>query len=150
VPKDVDRIEQRDRLRDEPFPHDTIVVVRGGPDTVTKILQHARRTQQRWALDGKPLMGVSVFCALDFEGPASLGGLLAGRMRSYRVVHQVPVGRLLNAGFELLPTAGRPHYTVRMVSDDEGDAVKLLAVLGRSRDNRHHLSNARRAGDEST
>lgn len=64
-------------------------------------------------------------------------------MRSYRVVHQVAVGRLLNAGFELLPTAGRPHYTVRMVSDDEGDAVKLLAVLGRSRDNRHRLSHAR-------
>jgi len=107
-------------LRDEPFPHDTIIIVRGGPDTVTKILRHARRTQQRWALDGKPLTGVSVFGALDSEGPASLDGLLAGRMRSYRVVHQVPVGRLLNAGLELFPTAGRPHYTVRMVSDDEG------------------------------
>jgi len=91
-----------------------------------------------------------VFGALDSEGPASLDGLLADRMRSYRVVHQVPVGRLLNAGLELFPTAGKPHYTVRMVSDDEGEAVKLLAVLGRSRDNRHHLSNARRAGDEST
>ncbi len=91
-----------------------------------------------------------MFCALDSEGPASLDGLLAGRMRSYHVVYQVPVGRLLNTGFELLPTAGRPHYTVRMVSDDEGDAAKLLAVFGPSRDNRYHLSNARRAGDEST
>lgn len=91
-----------------------------------------------------------MFCALDSEGPASLDGLLAGRMRSYRVVHQVPAGRLLNAGFELLPTAGRPHYTVRMVSDDEGDAAKLLALLGPSRDNRPHLSHARRAGDAST
>ncbi|MGH3886894.1 MAG: hypothetical protein ACRDSZ_10055 [Pseudonocardiaceae bacterium] len=52
MPKDLDRIEQRDRLHDEPVPHDLIVVVRGGPDTVTKILQHARRTQQRWALEG--------------------------------------------------------------------------------------------------
>ena len=106
MPNDIDRIEQRDRLRDEPAPHDTIIVVRGGPDTVTKILQHTCRTQQRWALDGKPLTGVSVFCVLDSEGPASLDGLLAGRMRSYRVVHQAPVGKLLSAGFELLPTAG--------------------------------------------
>lgn len=37
-------------------------------------------------------------------------------MRSYRFVHQAPVGRLLNPGFELLPTADRPHYTVRMVT----------------------------------
>lgn len=144
----LDRIEQRDRLRDEPCPHDTIVVVRGGPDTVTKILQHVRRTQQRWALDGRPLMGVSVFCALDLEGPASLDGLLAGRMNSYRIVHQVPAGRLLDVGFELLPTAGRPHYTARMASGDEADAAKLLAVLRPSRDNRCHPYNAGRAGDE--
>lgn len=52
-------------------------------------------------------------------------------MRSYWFVHQAPVGRLINAGFELLPTAGKPHYPVRMVPDHEGYAAKLLAVLGR-------------------
>lgn len=117
---------------------------------MTKIIRHACRTQQRWALDGEPLPGVSVFCALDPEGPASLAGLLAIRMRSYRVVHQVPVGRLRNAGFELMPTAGRPHYTVRMACADEREAAKLLAVLGPPRDNQHHLPNARRAWDETT
>lgn len=119
------------------------------PQEVDRIeLQHARRTQQRWALDGEPLTGVSVFCALDSTGPASLDGLLRGRMRSYRVVHQVPVGRLLNGGFELVPTAGRPHYTVRMDSDDEGEAAKLLALLGTPRDNQYRLSSARPTGDE--
>lgn len=134
------RIEQRDRLRDEPLPHDTVIVVRGGPDTVAKIVRHAHRTQQRWALDGKPLVGVSVFCALDPNGPASLDSLLATQLRSYRVVHRVPAGKLLAAGFELLPTGSRPHYTIRMMSGDEAMAARLLAVLGPPRENRNHGS----------
>ena len=138
-----DRIEQRDRLRDEALPHDTVVVLRGGPDTVAKIVRHARRTEQRWALDGVPLLGVSVFCALDPDGPASFDGLLASRMCSYRVVHRVPAGKLLAAGFELLPTVGRPHYTVQMMCGDEAEAAKLLAVLGPPRENWHHESHVR-------
>ncbi len=136
-----DRIEQRGRLRDETVPH--VVVLRGGPDTVAKIVRHAHRTEQRWALDGMPLVGVSVFCALDPEGPASISGLLADRMRSYLVVHRVPAAKLRAAGFELLPTGGRPHYTVRMMCGDEAGAAKLLAVLGPPRENRHHESYAR-------
>ena len=110
------------------MPHDTVVVLRGGPDTLVKIVRHARRTEQRWALDGVPLLGVSVFCALDPDGPASFDGLLASRMCSYRVVHRVPAGKLLAAGFELLPTVGRPHYTIQMMCGDETEAAKLLAV----------------------
>jgi hypothetical protein len=138
-----DRIEQRDRLRDEVLPHDTVVVLRGGPDTLVKIVRHARRTEQRWALDGVPLLGVSVFCALDPDGPASFDGLLASRMCSYRVVHRVPAGKLLAAGFELLPTVGRPHYTIQMMCGDETEAAKLLAVLGPPRENWHHESHVR-------
>ena len=130
------------------MPHDTVVVLRGGPDTVAKIVQHARRTEQRWTLDGVPLLGISVFCALDPDGPASFDSLLASRMRSYRVVHRVPAGKLLTAGFELLPTAGRPHYTIRMMSGDEAAAAMLLAVLGPPRENRHHESNVWRVRDD--
>lgn len=136
------RIEQRNRLRREPLPHDTVVMLRGGPDTVAKLVRHAIRTQQRWALDDMPLVGVSVFCALDPEGLASLDGILASRMRSYPVVHRFPAGKLHAAGFELPPTGGRPHYTIRMLSGDEAEAAKLLAVFGPPRKNRHHESHA--------
>lgn len=114
-----------------------------GPDTVAKLVRHADRTQQRWTLDGVRLVGVSVFGALDPEGTASLDNLLATRLRSYRVVHRVPIGKLLAAGFELLPTGGRPHYTRRMLSRDEATAARLLAVLGPPKENPHHESHVR-------
>ena len=138
------REEQRHKLRSEPPPSDATVVARGGPDTATKLQGHARRTHRAWSLDGEPLFGVSVFCALDADGPASLDGLLAGRLRTYRVVHQCQAGDLLAAGFALLPTAGRPHYTVVLASDGEGEVGRLLARLGPPRDNPYHPANARR------
>ena len=105
------RIEQRAQLRHESAPDDAVVVVRGGPDAVAKLRRHAERTARAWTLDGDALEGISVFAALDEAGSASLDGLLAA-MRSYRVVHLCRVGALREAGFVLLATATRPHFTV--------------------------------------
>lgn len=100
---DQKREELRGRLRAEPLLPDNALVLRGGPDTVFKLQTHARRTARAWCLDGAPLFGISVFCALDDIGPASLHGLLNGRLRTYRYVHQCPVSALRLIGVHLVP-----------------------------------------------
>ncbi len=112
--------------------------MRGGPDRVDKLRIHARRTHRAWCLDGVPLFGVSVFCALDDLGPGSLQGLLSGRLLTYRVVHLTTVGTLTAAGFSLLATGRRPHYTVVLGSDHDEALDRLLDCLGPGKDNRYH------------
>ena len=132
---DTDRQELRPSLRKEPAADDEIVVVRGGPSTVEKLLAHARRTHDAFVLDGNPLWGISVFCALDDIGPGSLDALLR-RFASYRVVHLPRVGQLREAGFDLLPTFKRPHFTVALADPDEVD--RLLRALGNADPNPYH------------
>ena len=54
----------------------------------------------------EPLWGISVYCALDDVGAASLDGLLR-RFSTYRVVHLPRAGQLRRATFQLLPSFGR-------------------------------------------
>lgn len=129
--------ELRPYLRDERPPDDSAVVVRGGPDTLAKLTAHARRTHDAYALDGEPLWGISVYCALDDVGPASLDGLLR-RFASYRVVHLPRTGQLRSAGFPLLPSFGRPHYTIRLDGDDQAELTRLLDALGPTEANKYH------------
>jgi hypothetical protein len=133
-----EREEQRERARLDPAPEHTVTVVRGGPDTVDKVRTHARRTNRAWCLDGVPLFGVSVFCALDNVGPASLEGLLSARLTTYRVVHLTTAGTLAEAGFSLLATGRRPHYTVVLGSDEDEELSRLLDCLGPANDNQYH------------
>ncbi len=86
--------------------------MRGGPDTVEKLRRHSARTASAWQLDGEPLYGVSVYCALDEVGRGSLDRILS-EMHSYRIVYLSTVGALVAGGFELLATGSRPHFTVR-------------------------------------
>ena len=81
---------------------------------------------------GQPLWGVSVFCALDDIGSSSLSALLQ-RFASYRAVHLARAGQLRHAGFELLTTFGRPHFTVRATSDHPDELGRLLEALGDAR-----------------
>jgi hypothetical protein len=132
------RIEQRNRLRAEQPPDDAVVVIRGGPDTAGKLARHADRTARAWTLDGGALHGVSVFGAVDELGDASLDGILEA-MATYRVVYLCRVGELRAAGFDLLPTATRPHFTL-FAPDTPGtlDVERLLAILGTAQPNPFH------------
>lgn len=131
------REELRPLLRDERPPSDAVVVVRGGPSSVDRLREHARRTHDAYVLDGQPLWGVSVFCALDDVGTASIDTLLR-RFASYRVVHLPTVGQLLTARFDLLPSFRRPHFTVRLEDDDDGSLTRLLDALGPPEANPYH------------
>jgi len=121
-----DRIEQRTRLRTEQPLETATLIVRGGPDTVDKLRRHASRTARAWALDGVPLLGISVFAVLDM----SLDDLLRRRFTSFRTVYLPAAGKLAEYQFELLPTGQRPHFTVRLRSAANPEIDRLLAALG--------------------
>jgi hypothetical protein len=109
------REELRPYLRDERPPDNSIIVVRGGPSTLAKLAMHARRTQDAYGLDG-----------------------LLRRFASYRVVHLPHASQLRSAGFQLLPSFGRPHYTVRLAGDDQAELTRLLDVFGPVQANKYH------------
>jgi hypothetical protein len=121
--------ELRRHLRLEPRPEDTTVVVRGGRATAVRLATHAQRTRDAFVPDGQPVWGVSVFCALDDIGPASLEGVLR-RFWSYRTVHLSTAGKLREAGFEPLPSFARPHFTLRLITANEAELNGLVAALG--------------------
>ncbi|HEX5292376.1 MAG TPA: hypothetical protein VFX25_26195 [Streptosporangiaceae bacterium] len=121
-----ERIEQCPRLRAEKPPAATTLVIRGGRDTPEKLRGHAHRTARAWLLDGRPLLGISVFAVLD----EPLDDLLGRRFATFRTIYLPTVGRLDTYGFELLPTAQRPHFTVRLHSADDPELKHLLEALG--------------------
>lgn len=129
------REELRPNLRDEPSPRSATLLVRGGPDVVALIRSHARRTHRLYCLDGAPLWGISVFGALDREGPASRDGLLAGRLVSYEQVHLASTEALLAGGFTLLPSFRMPHFTIRLEDDSSAEAARLFDLLGPAEEN---------------
>jgi len=132
------REELRPRVRPEAIADDRMIVVRGGPDNLASLARHAQRTSRAFLLDGEPLWGLSVMAALDDIGPASLAGILAGRMATYSSVHTPTAGGLTGVGFDLVPTFGRPHVTVRLASADPRELERLLAALGPARPNPYH------------
>lgn len=136
--------ELRPHLRDEPLPDDATVVVRGGPDSLDKLVLHARRTSRAYVLDGESLLGVSVFLAIGETGDDSLNGILAGRMRTYRVVYTATVARVRESGFGLLPTFRRPHYTLTLPDTSEPTIRTLAAALGSEMTNPYHVGSRRR------
>lgn len=118
----------RDFVRPEPLPPSATLIVRGGPDSVAKLAAHAERLRRAFVLDGALVLGISVFAATDDIGPASLDGIAAGKLSTYRVLHTVPVGRVTAAGFPLLPTFERPHMTLLLGSLDR--VAVLMELLG--------------------
>ena len=125
------RIEQRARLRHEPPPGSATFLVRGGPDDIDKLRRHPERTARAWALDGKPLFGISVFAVLDMP----LDALLRRRFTSFRVVYLPMADRLAEHKFELLPTGQRPHFTLRLQRADDSELDRLLTALGAAQPN---------------
>jgi hypothetical protein len=99
-----ERIEQRQRLRAEPPPPDSTRLVRGGRDTLEKLLRHAQRTARAWSLDGHPLLGISVFAVLDMP----LDEFLSRRFATFPTICVPTAGDLRAHRFELLPPGCAP------------------------------------------
>jgi hypothetical protein len=119
--------EHRDiatRLRQEDLPGGDVLVIRGGPNTVDTLGQDAARTAESWALEGVPLLGISVFAVLGMP----LDQLLRDRFSRFSVIHRLQVSYLEE--FRLLPTFRSPHFTVCLQHADAGELSRLLAALG--------------------
>ena len=121
-------------LRDEQPPDDAIVVVRGGPVTAEKFIEHAAREAREHSFQGRPMHSVSVSLTV---GGRSLDDLLAGPLASRSTFAQSTVGLLREAGYALLPTYAAPHYDLLLRSAGYDDAIKLLNVFSESRPNPH-------------
>jgi hypothetical protein len=52
-------------LRGAPSLDDPVVIVRGGPMTVEKLVEHAQREQHRYSYRGVPMPSISVGAAVD-------------------------------------------------------------------------------------
>lgn len=124
------------------MPPEATILVRGGPDTAAKLTLHAKRVHRAFVLDGDPVLGISVFAALDDLGPASLDGILSGKLPTYRVAHLATAGQLTKAGFEVLPTFGRPHMTLLLSGLDRVES--LLELLGPAQANPRYGEMVRR------
>jgi hypothetical protein len=101
--------------------------------SIAKLSAHAARTARAYVLDGAPVLGISVFPALDDLGEAPLDGILAGRLSTYRLVHSITVSELEEIGITLLPTFSRPHMTLVLTAMAQVES--LLELLGPSRAN---------------
>ena len=97
------------------------------------IRSHARRLNRLYVLDGSDVWGISVFVALDDVGPASFDALLRDRLKGYPTVYVPTVDKLVDAGFVLLGTFGRPHFTLLLGGED--DVERLVGRLGELRVN---------------
>jgi hypothetical protein len=116
-----------DFVRGDPAASPETVVLRGGPDTADKLTSHGERLRRAYVFKGNPVFGISTFAAVDEVGPASLNGLLAGRLATYRWIHLTTAARLIAADFNLLATFQRPHLTVTL---DKERVSQLLEILG--------------------
>ena len=114
-------------VRDGPPPGDLVVVVRGGPLTVEKFVQHMRRGQERYSYRGHPLVSISVDAAVAGWTPE---GILRERLWSRTSYATTTVGELRRHGYSLLPTFDAPHFDLLAPDATDEVAGTLLSVFG--------------------
>jgi len=117
-------------IRDEEPPDDAILVIRAGPVTVEKILEHARREEGRFTFRGAPMASVSVDATI---GDWTLEAILRDRLWSRTTYATTTVGALRRSGHDLLPTFGVPHYDLLLPAATLKAAGSLLATFGHGR-----------------
>lgn len=114
-------------IRAVPSPDDAVVVVRGGPLTPQKIVQHAVRQQTVFSHRGVPMTAISVDLAIDGW---PLERILRERMWSRSRYATATVGELQSAGYELVATSTAPHFSLVLPDHSKDAAVALLEHFG--------------------
>ncbi len=121
-------------LRDEDPPDEAAAVIRAGPVTAEKIVEHANRELARFTYRGEPLAAISVDVTV---GGWDVDRILRERLWSRSRYALAAAGDLRAADYELLPTANRPHYSLVLPSATFEDAVALLAHFGPTIENEY-------------
>lgn len=114
-------------VRDEDAPDDAVLVLRGGPLTAEKLLEHALREQRRFSYRGLPMPSVSVDATI---AGWTVDAILEQRMWTRTSYATATVARLRRAGYVLLPTFEVPHYDLLLPAATKAGAGTLLSVFG--------------------
>lgn len=126
-PSQLEPIESH--LRQEAPPADATAVLRGGPLTVDKFVEHALRQEREFSYSGRPMSSISVY--LTVAG-WTLDSLLRDRLWSRSTFATCSYSDLVAADYLLLPTHDVPHYDIMIPASNEAAAGTLLAVFGES------------------
>lgn len=127
---DLEPIEGHVRSHD--IGDDTVLLIRGGPLTVEKLVEHARRQAREFSLRGAPMASISVD---GLVGGWTLELVLRERMWSRSQFAPARAGAVRDAGFEVLPTHHAPHFDIVLAEATDAEAARLLAVFGAPEDN---------------
>ena len=114
-------------LRGEEPPAGAVLVIRGGPLSVEKLVEHAVRQAREFSYAGHPMFSVSVDATVD---PWTLEAILRDRLWSRSTYAACPAAALRDAGYVVLATHGSPHYDLILADGEPGTAASLLAVFG--------------------
>jgi hypothetical protein len=113
------------------------LVIRGWPLTIEGLLPNADATRRRYTRSGVPFVAISAEVTV---AGWTVDAILAGpRLRTRRSYAAARVDRILDAGFELLPTFGTPHYSVVLPSYTAENAERLIDALGEVLLNPHYV-----------
>ena len=110
-------------IRDATPTDDATVVVRAGPITVEKFLEHMRRQQDRYSYRQGPMVSISVDATV---ARWTLEAILGDRLWSRSTYATATAGALRRAGYELLPTFDAPHFDVVVPVETTDAAGSLL------------------------
>jgi hypothetical protein len=114
-------------IRVERAPDETVVVIRAGPMTADKIVEHAQRQQAVFTYGGEPMIAISVDLTVDGW---TMERILRERMWSRSTYAVTTAGELRAAGYELVATNAAPHYSVVLPQADQSAAQQFLNHFG--------------------
>lgn len=119
-------------LRSHDVGDDTVLLIRGGPLTVEKLVEHAHRQARDFSLRGEPMASISVD---GLVAGWTLELVLRERMWSRTQFATATTGAVRAAGFEVLPTHDAPHFDIVLAEANHAEAARLLEVFGSPEDN---------------
>ena len=127
---DLEPIESHLRLHD--VGDDTVLLIRGGPLTAEKLVEHAARQAREFSLRGVRMASISVD---GLVAGWTLELVLRERMWSRSQFATATAGTVREARFEVLPTHDAPHFDIVLAEATMAEAGRLLAVFGPPEDN---------------
>jgi len=119
-------------IRNEAPPDEAVLVIRGGPLTMEKIVAHAARQMLEYSFQGRPMFSVSADLTI---GAWTIEEILRTRLWSRSTYATTTVGTLRTHGYVSLPTFAAPHCDIVLPTATSAAARALLAHFGPTHDN---------------
>jgi hypothetical protein len=119
-------------LRSHDVGDDTVLLIRGGPLTAEKLVEHAARQAREFSLRGSPMASISVD---GLVAGWTLELVLRERMWSRSQFATATAGAVRHGGFEVLSTHDAPHFDIVLAEATTAEAGRLLMVFGPPEDN---------------